>query len=84
MMARSGKDPGIHDCGRSQRPAAHGREGKRGKQAHGADDDQGAGVPEQVREIELWRHRSGSAVRRRPVGIDLAAVEEIEQMAEES
>jgi hypothetical protein len=61
-VARRREDHGIEDgdCGESG--AAQARERESREQAHGADHDQGAGVPEQVHEVEARPHRR---IRRR-------------------
>jgi hypothetical protein len=56
------------DGGGGERPAAHLGKRQRREQPHGADHDQRARIPEQVRRIE-FRHRHRVARRRRlPLG----------------
>src|SRR5262249_22400439 len=64
---------GVDNGRRGQRLAAHLAEGHRREQTHGGDDDQRACVPEQMREIELWRGWRGGRLR-----LD-ASFEEIEE-----
>jgi hypothetical protein len=66
-----GEGGSVGERGRGQRRAAHCAERQRREQAHGAHDDQRAGVPEQMGEIEPRRGRH------RRTGV--AGAQEIEQ-----
>jgi hypothetical protein len=75
MMPGDGEGNRIGDSGGGQRPATHRREGERREQPHGAHDDQRAGIPEQMCEVE--QRRGGS---RRRAGV--TAAEKIKQRAQ--
>ncbi len=75
MPAGHGEQHRVDDRDQREHAAAELREGERGEQAHGADDDERARVPEHVDQIETRPQALGRGAEELPERLGLGGVE---------